>query len=162
MSAEQRELDLITSKPAFSFRTKKKSLLRFFGPKYRTWYVPFSSLGVMDYQSEVFFRMKVNEGEILAGDKRQKLAESIRVVNHNAKLAAKVVAITVLASRWKIKLFSAILGAYFYWRLDSKTLHQIVQDIFQTNNYQDFTISIILMNASRVTNPKAEVVEKQD
>lgn len=165
MNAEQKEINLITGAAAFTFRTPKKSFLKQFGKPYREWKVPYNELGIMDIQSSLFFKMKVDENLLSEERSEVVIAENLRLVRENAKLAAEVVAVSVLGSKLKIKLFRKILARYFYWRLNSQNLLQIVRNIFIINDYESFTLSIVLMNANRITNPKtpkAEAVEKED
>lgn len=159
MNAEQKEINLITGAAAFTFRTPKKSFLKRFGKPYREWKVPYNELGIMDIQSGLFFRMKVDE-EALGNP-----AENFKIVKENAPIAAEVIAVSVLGTSLRIRIFRKILARYFYWRLNSQNLLEITQNIIKINDYHSFTVSIVLMNANRITNPKtpkAEAVEKED
>lgn len=152
--AERKELDILLDK-GMHFTVEKKSALRYFGKKERKFVIRQPYLGTLDKLSSIALGMEINENKI----QEDTLGEVKRLSVENVKKCSEYVAVAVLNSGWKIKLFSKILSKYFLWRLNPSKLFEIVYIINQLSNFLDFTNSIRLISATRTTAPKQDLVE---
>lgn len=75
-------------------------------------------------------------------------------ITKSAKTLAKIAAIGMLNSKWKIRLFARPLAKWLLWRLTPQKLYELSMTIVVLNNTGDFMNSIRLMSALRVTAPK--------
>lgn len=151
---EREEIDLLIEK-GFLIKTRITSIFKF-GRKYRTWKVSFLPLGLMDYQTDLFFKLDIDENKIYSGNAAVRNDEFINGVKANAKICAEILAISVLGSPLKIKLFRKILANYFLWRVNSKELIEFTLKLYKANDYQNFISSIVLLQAKRTTTPISE------
>ena len=122
-------------------------------PRYFTIRQPY--LGTMDHLAELFLEMNMNEDLI----KADPLAQSRKLAYENSRRMSRVVAIAVLNSYWRIKLFSGILSRYFRWKITPSRLFQLTMIINTISNVGDFTNSIRLLSIVRTTEPKADRIE---
>lgn len=150
LAAEQKELNILNN-VGFEIKTK------LFG-KDIFWKVGKIPMGIMDYQSLLFFKLKSHQDQIQEDNFQEVLNLQYNSVADNAKICAEIIAITILGKPWKIKLFTWWLKRHLYWNIDSKELLDFTQKILNKNDYQSFTTSIVLLSATRVTNP--ETIEK--
>ncbi|WP_392436467.1 hypothetical protein ACF3N7_05385 [Cruoricaptor ignavus] len=143
---ETKELELLNGKNGIQLETK------LFGRK-KVWKATFFPLGLMDVQSELYHKMQVDyDGENIS-------AVMAKNVKRNAALCAEIIAVTVLARPWKIRLFRKILKRHFLWQVDSAKLLAFVNQLFAANNYRDFMNSIGLLSVNTVTRPAENAAE---
>lgn len=155
LNAEKNEADILIDR-GFFFEVPKKSLLRWFSKKKtRRFEIQQPYLGVLDMINRIFLDIEFNEKEITENP----LTETKKLVIHSRKLA-EVIAIVILGSKWKIRLFAKVLGRYFLWRITPDNLLQITLGISQMSNLENFIVSIRLMSRIRTTAPKP-IEEKQ-
>ena len=150
--AEEKELKVLNE---FAFDVKTK----IFGKKI-TWKVNKVPLAIMFRQSQLFFRLKTHQDRMQSNDISEILNAQFNSVADNAKLCAEIIAVTILGSRWKIRLFKKLLTEHLYENIDSKDLLEFTQNVLALNDYQSFMTSTTLLSAVRVTNPMT--VEKTD
>lgn len=105
--------------------------------------------------SDVYIKMQIDDVALMESD-NSFITEAILVINKNAKLASKVLAISCEDDEDE----RVILADYFLKTIDSKELLDITQKILKKSNYQDFISSIILMNGNRITKPT--MIEKTE
>lgn len=74
-----------------------------------------------------------------------------------AKDYAKIIAVAVLNSKWKIRLFANILSKRFLWWITPKDLLSIMVLVIEANNILDFMNSIRLTSGiAKMADPKKE------
>jgi len=144
------------------FTTPKKSILKYFSKqKERKFVIRQPYIGALDLMCYEFLQTEIDE-QLLQGDP---LSEAKKLTAKSAKRLAAIVAIAVLDSWWKIKLFKGILTTYFLWRITPKKLLDIALIINQMCNFADFINSTRLMSVTRTTIPTPttpnQVEEKQ-
>lgn len=144
---EKNELDLLIEK-GVRFKVKKTSLLQYFGKKEREFEIFQPYLGTLDYLSAQYLKLDYS-AQKLANENW--LNESKRLQAAHSKTCANIVAIAVLNSKWKIKLFYKFLANYFFWHLKPDKLSKIAEIILQMSNISDFTNSIRLMSIMETT-----------
>lgn len=148
---ERNELDLLNGKNGLAIET------RLFG-KRKIWKATFFPLGLMDRQSQLYHRLKLDKGFY---DNTAPVTNVVaKAVRDNAKICAEIIAITVLGKPWKIFLFKWCMKRHFLWQVDSGRLLAFTNDLFKANRYTDFMTSIALMSVSKTTTPtKADAIE---
>ena len=148
---EKKELDLLIEK-GVSFKVPKRSFLKYFGEKERSFEIHQPYLGTLDYLSAEYINMEFSPEKVDdSSDKTNWLNESKRLQAVNSKRCAKIIAIAVLNSKYKIKFFSGILSNYFLWRITPEKLLSISNIILLISNISDFTNSIRLMSIHPTT-----------
>lgn len=148
--AEQHEADVLINK-GIRFTVPKRSLLRHFSKqKQRTFTIEQPYLGTLDVLSRVFLSIEFEESMLA----ENALAEAKRITAESARKCALAVAIAVLNSKWKIRLFAPLMANYFLWRIQPSKLIRLAIYINQINNLGDFISSIRLMSATRTTAPR--------
>lgn len=159
--AEQQEISILLNK-GVKFSTPKRSFLKHLSKKKeRDFYIFQPYLGTLDHLSELSLQMKIDEKVYESDDMFERLQGYKILASKTARLAAKMAAISVLNSRWKIKLFSGILAGYFLWHIQPTHLLQLAMLINKMSNFGDFTNSIRLMSTARTTAPKS-LIENQN
>lgn len=147
LAAEARELDTLTEQ-GLSFTTPKRSFLRHWGKPERTFTIQQPYLGTLDVLSKQYIQMGISE-TVLSQDP---MVESRKLARY-APICARIVAISVLNSYWKIKLFTPLLASYFLWRVNPKTLWKFTSLILELSNMGDFINSIRFLSTARTTDP---------
>lgn len=136
---EAAELDLLNKKNGVVVETK------LFGRK-KLWKAAFFPLGLMDMQSRLYHKLEI--------DYKGTTSEIVgKNVKHNAKICAEIIAITLLAKPWKIRLFKWWMKRHILWNVDSGKLWKFTNDLFIANAYKGFITSIELMSVNKVTAP---------
>lgn len=74
-----------------------------------------------------------------------------QLINQHAATAAKIIAVVLLNSRLKIKLFAGIYGWLLMDRINSRRLAEITVLIVTLSGVQDFTTTIRLIRTMTVT-----------
>ena len=139
------------------FTTPKKSILKYFSKqKERKFVIRQPYIGALDLMCYEFLQTEIDE-DLLQGDP---LSEAKKLSHKSVKRLAAIVAIAVLDSWWKIKLFKDVLTTYFLWRITPKKLLEISLIINQMCNFSDFINSTRLMSVTKTTTP-TPVEEKQ-
>jgi hypothetical protein len=145
---EKKELDLLIES-GVSFKVPKRSFLKHFGNKERTFEINQLYLGTLDYLSAEYINIDFSEGALSGGEKV--FNEAKRLQSVNSKRCAKIVAIAVLNSRFKIKYFSGIMTNYFLWHITPEKLNKIANIIISISNLSDFISSIRLLSINQTT-----------
>lgn len=149
IKAEKLEADILIDR-GMEFTTEKKSLLKYFSKKkQRTWLIKEPYAGTLDYITSVAVQINFDEVEI----NKDPLTESKRLVHQHIHKCAEIIAIAVLNSKWRIKLFKRIMTHYFLWRVTPSKLKDLASIISLMMNLKDFMISIRLTSAVRTTKP---------
>lgn len=107
-------------------------------------------LGTLDILADLFIKLEI---DLTEWDQ-----DAVTALNHmtkkSARVLAKIAAVAVLNSRWKIKFLSPFLASYFYWKLKPAMLINLVEIIVQMSNRTDFITSIrSIAGATRTTKP---------
>lgn len=140
------------------FSVEKQSFLKYFSKsKQRTFTVKQPFLGTLDIISALFLSINFDEKLL----EENFLSSSKEIVSRSVKTCAMVVAVSVLNSQFKIKLFSKILAQYLLWRMRPSDLMKMSIIIHKINNYGDFINSIRLMSTVRTTAPQNRIEKNQ-
>jgi hypothetical protein len=146
IEAEERELEILLDK-GMIFKVGKK-----------TFHIKQPFLGTLDYLSEQFIKLDINKAQLIADSPQEVFEEQKRILRPNVVICARIVALAVLNSRWKIKFLTWFYTKYFLWRITPSTLAKLTNMVLKASNLPDFTNSIILMSINRTTAPA--VIEK--
>ena len=115
----------------------------------KRWTIRPSKLGTLYEITRLYLRHEIDMDKF----ELNPMKEANEITNISAKDYAKVVAIAVLNSRWKIKFFKGILANYFYWKITPKKLLQIMFIVVDANNVLDF------INTIKLTSGMAKILE---
>lgn len=155
--AEVNEANVLIEK-GMKFTVKKQSILKYLSKsKERTFVIEQPFLGTLDIISALFLSINFDERQL----EDNFLSSSKQIVAKSVKTCSMVVAVSVLNSKWKIKLFSKLLAQYFLWRMRPSDLMKMSIVIHKINNYGDFINSIRLMSTIRTTAPQNRIEENQ-
>lgn len=144
---EQEEINLLKER-GFTITTK------IFG-KVITWSTKKMSLSRLVDLSDVYIKMQVNEASLYSDDIGDVISEQFRSVKLNAKRAAEALAIAVSDGFFRRKL----IAWHFMNNITPEELRNYTERLIKQSDYQNFTVSIILMNGNRITKP--QMVEKE-
>lgn len=122
------------------------------------WTIKQSYLGTLLHISKVYAELLYDEERL----KDSPVSGGYALVPENAKRMARIIAIAVLNSKWKIMLFAPILTAYFLWNVKPDKLLSLISVLLVLNNVADFTHSIRLIHALRMMKPKEILIEKPE
>lgn len=128
---------------------------RLMGKKTRRWVLRQPYLGTLDHMSREWIDLDFQMDAIA----QHGWGESRRLVHHNARRAARILAMAVLNSQWGIWWLTGLLSSYLRWRLTPEKLFQLVQILQQMSNLTDFTASIRLMSVAPRTTAPARIEE---
>jgi hypothetical protein len=112
-------------------------------------------LGTLLHMSKIFMEIALDEEKL----KDSAYAGSFMLVPENAKRVSRLVAIIILNSKWKIKLFTPFLAHYLLWKVTPSKLFSIMGMVMVMSNTASFTNSIRLIHTLRVTKPKEDLIE---
>lgn len=161
LTAERNELDVLTGQPV-RFRVPMRSILRRFSKtRERAFILEQPYLGTLDRLSAEYIRLELDEDAF----NENPFAESKRVVAQNAQRAARIVAIAVLNSHWKIKWLLGIYTRYFLWRINTQKLSELILLIYPMASLVDFTHAIRYLSVTpRTSSPNlvAETTSQQE
>ncbi len=113
-------------------------------------------LGTILHMSKLYAEIAIDEEKI----KDSAYAGSYMLVPDNAMRVAKLVAIAILRTNIKIKLFSRILTKYLLWNLTPEKLFTVMGMVLVIGNTASFTNSIRLIQALRMMKPKESPIEE--
>jgi hypothetical protein len=153
---EKRAIDTMIDQGVY-FELPRRGISRMIYRKPRKVLINQPYLGTLDYLTREYLAIDFDEAKL----QENPLYESRVIASKSCKQMARIVAIAVLNSRWKIKLFTRPLANYLMWRLTPKTLLNLCILITTMNNVQDFTNSIRLISGARTTTPRADLVEQK-
>lgn len=120
-----------------------------------TFLIKQSYLGTLLHISNIYLKMAIDE-EKLSNTAYQ---GSFMLVPENAERVARVIAISVLNSKWKIKFFTRPLAKYLLWKLTPEKLFKVMGMVLILNNTASFTNSIRLIHTFRMMKPKEDLIE---
>lgn len=144
---ESEELKLLTGE-GYGFETK------LFG-RILKWSIGKIPMGKMLRLSKIFIQIKVDEEAISSEDLSIQIPAQYEAVRNNALLCAKVIAEAVDSRLPKI-----FLQWHFLNSLNSQDVKDLAFELLKFSDYQNFMISMALMNGNRPT--KAKAIEKTD
>ncbi|AUD00932.1 hypothetical protein [Spirosoma pollinicola] len=144
--AEKQELDVLIER-GMRFSVPKRSLLRYIGKPDRSFLLQQPYLGTLDRLSAEFIHLDLSE-ERLAADW---LSETKHLTRAHVTRCARIVAMAILNSQWRIRLCTGLLSRYLLWHLTPQTLLRLVLVINSLSNIGDFINSIRLMSAKERT-----------
>lgn len=142
---EQEEIKLLTGE-GYGFETS------LFGKKMR-WSIKKIPMGKMLRLSKIFIQIKIDEEAISSEDLSVQIPAQYESVRNNAELCAKAIAQAVDSKfpKWFLKW-------HFLNTLTSSDVKSIAFELLKFSDYQNFMISMALMNGNRPT--KAMPIEK--
>ena len=143
---EQIEIDHLTGK-GFEIQT-----VLFGRPK--IWRTKKMTLGRLIELSEIYITISVNESIYEKTDFHEIVAEQYISVNKDAKKAAQALAIAVTDHKW----LRPFLVRHFLKNINAAELLVFATKLLKQGDYQNFILSIGLMNGNRIT--KADPIEK--
>lgn len=156
LQIEQSAIDALLQR-GLTFEVERKSILKsIFRKKTRVFKMQQLYLGTLIILADKYLKLNIDEDQDDNATNPARLAP-----RQNAQLLAEILAIAVLNSKWKIKLFSGILSKYFLWRVTPQQLLSLTLVIHNLSNTQDFLYSIRLSKGSRITKPKADLIEER-
>jgi hypothetical protein len=82
------------------------------------------------------------------------IMEALTLVHENAIPVSRMIAYMFLRSKWKIKLFTRPYANWFLWGLTPTRQAEIILLFVAFARYEDFTTSIRLIAAMKITTPK--------
>lgn len=116
-------------------------------------------LGTLDIISKLNLDMAFEE-DVLQSDNITH--EANKIANKSAMSYALLIAVVVLNSKWKIKLFAKLLANWFYWNIKPYELKGLAQIILEDNSLVDFILSIrLIAGMKRTTKPNLIEQSKQ-
>lgn len=151
-NVEEKTVDVLLNE-GIDITIKKRSVLRFIGKKQRAFRIRQSYLGTVYAISKIAISMDFDETLI----QKDPFFESKVLAEKHIKAMALVIAIAILNSKLKIRLFKNILASYLLWHLTPEELSKLVMFIAELNNYSDFMSSIRSVRGWRITQPKSEL-----
>lgn len=107
-------------------------------------------LGTLMHMSQLCLRCDFDITKIEQGE----LDEASKAIVLHGKDISRIVAVILLNSRWKIRLFSGMASKYLRWKLSTRKLAELVILIVSLSGVQDFMSSIRLLRSMTVTTPK--------
>jgi hypothetical protein len=156
-SAELSQAALLIEK-GVKFKVPKKSILKYFSKsKEREFTIKQPYGGALDMMCYEFLQTQIDEEAL----KENPLQEAKFLVTKSTKRFANIIAIAVLDSKWKIKLFKGVLAHYFLWRMTPQKMMELSSILIQVCNFGDFINSIRLTSITRTTAPQNLIEEKQ-
>lgn len=120
-----------------------------------TFHINQSYLGTLLHISNIYLQMAIDEEKL----KNLAYQGSFTLVPENAERVAKVIAISVLNSKMKIRLFARPLAKYLLWKLTPEKLFKVMGMVLILNNTASFTNSIRLIHTFRMMKPKEDLIE---
>lgn len=124
--------------------------LRVFGKKQVGLLIRQPYLGTLMHISRLALKAGFDFDKIDSGD----MDAAHRLISEHAGTASKIVAVAILNSKIKIKLFAGILSGWLNYKIKPRKLAEIIMTIVLLSGIQDFTSSIRLIRSLRVTAPK--------
>lgn len=142
---EREELNLLTGE-GYCFTTK------LFG-KTMKWDIGKIPIGKMLRLSKIFIQIKIDEEAIASEEFAVQIPAQYEAVRNNADLSARAIAEAVNSNlpKWFLKW-------HFLNCLTSQQVKDLSYELLKFSDYQNFMISMALMNGNRPT--KAKAIEK--
>jgi hypothetical protein len=106
--------------------------------------------GTLFYTANIFVRSGIDINNLATGD----IGEAHQVVVKNMKPMVRIIAALFLNSKWKIKLFCRPLANWLMWKLTARKMGEIAVLAIAYGGVQNFTTTIRLIGAMRITAPK--------
>lgn len=142
-AAEAREQQILLDK-GITFKAGKKEYL-----------IEQPYLGTLDYLAAELLRFELDRDKLSSDKPMEVFEEQKRMVAPNARRCARIVAIAVLNSKWKIKLLTWYYAQKFLWSIKPSDLMKLTSIILKASNLSDFSASIALLSVNRTTAPQA-------
>ncbi|CCG98376.1 hypothetical protein FAES_0363 [Fibrella aestuarina BUZ 2] len=147
-ATEQRQLATLLQN-GLTISTPKRSLLRYFGAKERTWHLKQPYLGTLEYLIREMSQLEDLTDQAGVID-RQRLAQTPK----NFQRCARIVAIAILDNWWGLTFLTPFMSRYLANRITPDELIALVGIINHMANYPAFIGAIELMKvAPRITQP---------
>ena len=134
------------------FSIDTRGLLRLFGKKSIKFHLKQPHLGTLLMISKEYLKIHIDESKLA----EEAYQNSYMLVPENAKRASRIVALAILNSKLRIRLFAPILTNWLMWRMNSSKLFQIMALVVMISNVASFTNSIRLIQTFRMMKPKTE------
>lgn len=149
-STESKAVDTLLSK-GVTFEIDSRGLRKYIRKKH-TYKLHQAYLGTLLILSKYYLKVGFDENKLTENP----MVTAREIMAVDTKVMARIAAIGILNSKWKIRLFSRHLANFLLWRLTPKRLSELCLTIVMLNNTGDFINSIRLMSALRMTQPKQE------
>lgn len=134
---EQNEIDILLDK-GMSFKVGN-----------RTFIMQQPYYGTLDYLADIFVKIEVDYEAL----NKDGVSEGKRMAGRYTKLCAEAIAVSVLRTKWKIRLFRRSLTRYILWNVTPSVMHELARRLNASLNLGDFIHSTVLMSATRITMP---------
>lgn len=146
---EGKAIDTILEK-GVDFTVKRTGFLRLFS-KTKTYHIAPPALGCLLEISKLSLSVDIDEDRVTADP----WGESWAIISATDDRLAKVLAVAILHSRIKIKLFTKILAKQLMWQLTTRQLINAVSLVLMASNPGDFLNTIRLIRTTKsLTTPK--------
>lgn len=145
---ENRAINTLLDK-GVTFTIPTRGLMRYIKPNH-VFKLRQAYLGTLLMLSEYYLKTGLDEARL----SENPMVESRQVVNRSVRPMARIAAIGILNSKWKIRLFGSLLAGFLLWRLTPRTLYELGMTIVMLNNTGDFLNTIRLMEGMQITQPK--------
>lgn len=156
LNIEGRAIDTLLNN-GISFEMPRKGLLKYILGKTKKYIIRQPYLGTLDYITKEYLSMNVDEKVL----KSATIEESWQLTANHTQAMARIIAIAILNSKWRIKFLTGYLSRKLMWELNPSKLRSISVLIAAISNTADFTNSIRLMSGMRTTAPKADLIEQK-
>ena len=107
-------------------------------------------LGTLMHMSRLCLKAGFNLDDVDEG----KVDAAFGLMEKHGRTVAKIVAVIILNSKFKIRLFSNILSYWLLWKMKPRKLVEMVILLITLSGVQDFTTSIRLIRRMKTTTPK--------
>lgn len=128
-------------------------LLRIFGKKTVNLTVYRPKMGTLIYLSKGFVDMEVDATTIEDGD----IGQAYELVAKHGNAMSRMMAIAVLNSKWRIRLFAGLLGRWLQWRLDAIKQAELFMLITTLSGVQYFTSTIRYLPGMNMTKRRKDL-----
>lgn len=146
-NTETRAIETLLDK-GVTFKLPTRGLLRFFKPNHE-FHLRQAYLGTLLLLSKYYLKTGLDEAKLAENP----LTEARQVVARSAGHMARIAAIGILNSKWKIRLFGRFFAKWLLWRLTPKTLYELSMTVVMLNNTGDFLNTIRLTAGLTLTQP---------
>lgn len=108
------------------------------------------NMGTLLHVSE----LAIAEGFSFTGIDSGEMEAAHELISLHTKSCVRIVAIIILGTKVKSRLFAGILSRWLLWKLTPKRLFEMILIIVTMSGVQDFTNSIRLIRSMKMTMPR--------
>ncbi|MCH7400126.1 hypothetical protein MM236_19175 [Belliella sp. DSM 107340] len=123
--------------------------LRLFGKKTVSISIKKLYAGTLLESSACYLKTGIKEEQL----KEVETEAALELMAKHGKEMTKAIAIAALNSKWKIRLFSGLLGRYLLWNMHWREIFALLEFILVYNGTSDFMHTTRLLRAMLITAP---------